>query len=155
VLHLDFKLDKDGGEVGIAQMTASGTYYIDSLIYPGQKTDHSYGRYADGTSRWFLLSGMTPGESNIYTGFEEAEDFSLSSLYPNPADELLTVAFDRPVEKTATLIIYSMLGREEMRVPVDAGTTRKSLDISFLARGIYVVTIQNDLSTYTTKLIKN
>jgi hypothetical protein len=155
VLHLDFKLDKDGGEVGIAQMTANGTYYIDSLLYPGQKTDHSYGRYADGTSRWFLLSGMTPGESNIYTGFEEAEDFSLSSLYPNPADELLTVAFDRPVEKTATLIIYSMLGREEMRVPVDAGTTRKSLDISFLARGIYVVTIQNDLSTYTTKLIKN
>jgi hypothetical protein len=155
VLHLDFKLDKDGGEIGIAQMTAGGTYYIDTLVYPGQKTDYSYGRYADGTNRWFLLSGMTPGEPNIYSGFEEAEDFSLVSLYPNPADEILTIAFDQPVEKQATLIIYSMLGREELRVPVDAGTTRQSIDISFLARGIYAVTIQNELSTTTTKLIKN
>ncbi|MBP1670281.1 MAG: hypothetical protein H6Q21_2647, partial [Bacteroidetes bacterium] len=154
VLHLDFKLDKDGGEIGLAQMTTTGMVYIDSLLYPGQKTDYSYGRYADGTNRWFQLAGMTPGESNIYTGLEETEDFSLTSLYPNPADDILTLAFDQPVEKTATLIIYSLLGREEMRVPVDAGTTRKSLDISFLARGIYVVTIQNELSTYTTKLIK-
>jgi CotH kinase protein/Chitobiase/beta-hexosaminidase C-terminal domain/Secretion system C-terminal sorting domain/Lamin Tail Domain len=154
VLHLDFKLDKDGGEIGLAQMTAGGTYYIDSLIYPGQKTDYSYGRYADGTSRWFLLSGMTPGESNIYTGFEEAEDFSLTTLYPNPADEILTLAFDQPVKNASTLIIYSLLGREEMRVAVDAGTTRKSLDISFLAKGMYIVTIQNELSTFTTKLIK-
>ena len=47
-----------------------------------------------------MLSGMTPGESNIYTGFEEAEDFSLTALYPNPAEDILTVAFDQPVEKT-------------------------------------------------------
>jgi hypothetical protein len=155
VLHLDFKLDKSGGAIGIAQATAGGTYYIDTVVYPEQKTDYSYGRYADGTSRWFLLSGMTPGESNIYTGFDEPEDFTQALLYPNPVDEILTVAFDQPVEQQATLIIYSLLGREEMRVRVDAGTMRKSLDVSFLARGIYLITIQNELSTYTTKLIKN
>jgi hypothetical protein len=155
LLHLDFKLDKDGGQVGIAHSTTNGIYYIDSLTYPAQKTDYSYGRYADGTSRWFLLSGMTPGESNIYTEINEIENFSRVLLYPNPANDILTVAFDEPVERTAYVVIYSALGQELIRKSIMPGSTMETIDISSFSKGVYFVTIANDLSIRTEKMLKN
>ena len=97
---------------------------------------------------------MTPGEPNIYTEITEALDFSQTLLYPNPADELLTVDFRENLQEPATLVIYSVLGQEMMRKSFEAGTIRESLDISFLEKGFYLVTIKNELSTYTTKIFK-
>jgi hypothetical protein len=154
-LHLDFTLDKDGGEVGIGKISDNGFYYIDTLVYPGQKTNYTYGRYGDGTGRWFQLSDMTPGESNVYTGLEEVEDFSLTMLYPNPANNLINIAFNNPTVESVSLTIYSSIGKEMIKMPIDAGTSRSLIDISTLPAGIYVVTISNELSTTTLKLVKN
>ncbi|MBN2762905.1 MAG: CotH kinase family protein, partial [Bacteroidales bacterium] len=155
VLHLDFKLAKDGGQVGLAHSTANGIYYIDSLRYPEQKTDYSYGRYADGTDRWFLLAGMTPGHPNIYTEIAETENLSLTVLYPNPVNNILNIAFGAPLEKPATLIIYSVPGHEIIHKTIETGTILESIDVSWLDKGIYFITISHEQSTFTTKILKN
>ena len=60
-LHLDFNLEKSGGEIAIVQLLQGKPVVLDSVIYTQQYTNYSYGRYGDGTNRWFVLSGMTPG----------------------------------------------------------------------------------------------
>ncbi len=154
LLHLDFKLEKDGGQVGVAHTSATGIYYIDSLEYPAQKTDYSYGRYADGTKRWFMLSGMTPGKSNVYNEITDTEDLSHTRLYPNPADQVLAVDFGEVLAEPATLVIYSVLGREMLRTEFEKGMSGGPLDISLLDEGFYLVRISNGLSIHTAKIMK-
>ncbi len=97
---------------------------------------------------------MTPGESNIYNEVTDAMDFSQTLLYPNPADELLSVDFGEPLDKPTTLIIYSVLGQEMMRASFETGVTRETLDISFLDDGFYLVTLADEYSTATKKIFK-
>ncbi|MBN1416414.1 MAG: CotH kinase family protein [Bacteroidales bacterium] len=154
LLHLDFKLNKDGGEIGLAHSADQGIYYIDSLVYPDQKTDYSYGRYTDGMERWFMLSRMTPGESNIYTELPDVDVLNLVQIYPNPADYMLTFIFGQPIEKNVWVTIYSILGQEILRKPLNHGSTKETIDISTLNSGMYIVTLSNESSVHTEKLIK-
>jgi hypothetical protein len=47
-----------------------------------------------------------------------------------------------------------VLGQEIMRKSFETGTNRESLDIAFLEKGFYLVTINNEYSIYTTKIFK-
>jgi hypothetical protein len=60
-LHLGFKLNGLGGEIGIS---ADGRSCFESLSYGPQSADISYGRYADGTDVWRTFPTPTPGVKN-------------------------------------------------------------------------------------------
>jgi hypothetical protein len=154
VVHLDFKLDNDGGQIGIAHVSQGKTYYIDSLIYPDQKSGYSYGRYIDGSDRWFLLAGMTPGSSNVYLEAETLEDLGRTIVFPNPATDILHIAFDRPVLSPLNVSFYSVVGQEVLKRVVSPGSSQASFDISSFGSGIYIVTLSNEMLTHTTKFIK-
>ncbi len=59
--HADFKLRKDGEEIGIFD---SNEDEIDSVVFGSQNTDESYGRYPDGGDDWWIFYEATPGEQN-------------------------------------------------------------------------------------------
>jgi hypothetical protein len=60
-LHLGFKLDGAGGEIGIS---ADGRTFIEATSYGLQASDVSLGRYTDGTDNWRNFSTPTPGIKN-------------------------------------------------------------------------------------------
>jgi hypothetical protein len=62
VLNVDFKLSGDGEQVGLWNPEQ---VLLDGITYGEQFADTSYGRYADGTDNWFMMSDFTPGESNV------------------------------------------------------------------------------------------
>ena len=66
-LHTNFKLTKDGEEIGLSN--AQGVL-LDSIVYRHQKTDISYGRKSDGNSNWGYFEEPTPGASNNTASFE-------------------------------------------------------------------------------------
>jgi hypothetical protein len=61
ILHLNFKLGKNGGQIGLADF--DGTSYIDSLTYGRQYTNSSSSRYPDGNGPW-IYPPPTPGSTN-------------------------------------------------------------------------------------------
>ncbi len=62
-LHTDFRLNKDGGQIGLyADLDA--TEPIDTRLYGPQATNTSEGRNPDGGSTWQLFSRPTPGRTN-------------------------------------------------------------------------------------------
>ncbi len=61
-LHANFKLNVDGEEIGL--FDTDGTTIIDSIVFPKQITDISYGRYPDGADNWHFLSNPSPEKQN-------------------------------------------------------------------------------------------
>jgi hypothetical protein len=63
-LHADFKLDRDGEEIGLFDSTTHGLVPLDWITFGPQQEDVSYGRRPDGVDRWEFLNPPTPGMSN-------------------------------------------------------------------------------------------
>jgi uncharacterized protein YjdB len=66
VLHLPFKLSKDGDTLLLSQKGSTGTIIsVDNMIYGKQNTDISYGRYPDDNANKIIFSVPTPNASNV------------------------------------------------------------------------------------------
>jgi hypothetical protein len=63
-LHTSFKLNADGEELGLFDTLANGNGVIDSVSFPAQESDVSYGRVPDGNGGWSFMNAPTPGSSN-------------------------------------------------------------------------------------------
>ena len=60
-LHCDFKLLPEGG---ILYMSNSSGVLVDSVVYPEQFRNVSYGRKTDGADEWVFFEDFSPGGSN-------------------------------------------------------------------------------------------
>lgn len=63
VLHANFKLSADNE--GIWLTAPDGVTVLDSMVYPPQQTDISYGRMCDGCEGWMYFDVPTPEEENL------------------------------------------------------------------------------------------
>ena len=74
-------------------------------------------------------------------------------IYPNPVSNLLTIANPKQlVLKNVTL--YDITGRLINTVTIDSTTEEKTIDVSHLSNGIYMITISGEQGTLTKKLVK-
>jgi len=64
VYHTNFKLGKDGEEIGLFDTDDNANREIDAIRFGKQEQDISYGRKPDGTNNWQKLDVATPGNSN-------------------------------------------------------------------------------------------
>ncbi|MEE4311800.1 MAG: CotH kinase family protein, partial [candidate division KSB1 bacterium] len=83
VRHTNFRLSKDGEQLGL--FSADGIA-IDTLTFPVQHTDISYGRLPDGGNDWYYLDQPTPGTANqgkTYDGVCPEPEFSISGGFYN------------------------------------------------------------------------
>ena len=63
-LHANFKLEKDGEQIGIFKSEGITFSIVDSLTFSTQKPDTSYGRFPDGEPQWTFFPLPTPGMAN-------------------------------------------------------------------------------------------
>lgn len=78
--HANFKLDRDGEAVGLFD---SNRNRIDSIQFPAQRADVSYGRQPDAGGDWIFFAEPTPGKANLTEGIPLARtaqppEFSLA-----------------------------------------------------------------------------
>jgi len=64
-LHANFKLNKEGEQIGLFDTDTNGNIPIDTLTFSIQTANISYGRISDGDSLWKFFTVPTPGISNI------------------------------------------------------------------------------------------
>ncbi|MBN2136904.1 MAG: lamin tail domain-containing protein [Sedimentisphaerales bacterium] len=110
-LHAGFELSAGGEEVGL--YANDGTILVDSVEFPDQETNISYGRYPDGSDEWRLFSFPSPGSTNIggYAGLVSDVKFSHErGFYDEPI--LVTIACDTE----GAGIYYSIDGEEPGKV---------------------------------------
>ena len=64
IIHLGVKISGSGEELGLVQVNAMDTVFIDSIRFGVQHPDISFGRFPDGGDRWTLFHTPTPGATN-------------------------------------------------------------------------------------------
>ena len=148
-LHANFKLSSTSGEfVGLYYQGAE-LFVVDSISFPPQTDNVSYGRQTDGNTNWIEFAAATPNASNQTSGFSELMENEMM-LFPNPANEQITVSI--PTFKTGTVIsIYSIEGKLVKQVKMESNLT--VVATNELASGLYIVKLNNDKATMSKKLV--
>lgn len=96
-------------------------------------------------------------DDTFYVGGElfhidEYEEVNIS-LYPNPANELVTVQFDRNVPSDFVINIVDISGKLITMNPVMLSSGKYELDISDLAPGVYFVNYLSGNQSLTKRLV--
>ena len=110
-LHANFKLDAGGEQ--IALFDRDGTTLIDSITFPGQNTDISYGRYPDGSNDLRFFGISTPQAENNDMYLDKVADTKFShnrGFYDTPF--AVTIA----TETEDAIIYYTTDGSEPYQI---------------------------------------
>ena len=102
---------------------------------------------ADGKAVFTLGSGQYSFSTNISTKIDEVAEDSGIKVYPNPTDGLLHIKSSEPV---VSLTLNDMAGN----LVKTAGNNSDTFDISSVGKGIYLLTVETQNDTKTSKIIK-
>jgi hypothetical protein len=139
VSHANFKLNADGEELYLVNPSGE---IVDALSFTNQEDDISYGRFPNGTGDF---ENMTP--TPLATNSEIANVEFLAkekfSMYPNPANELVTIKLSDV--NTYILEIYSVTGQKVYSKEFTDSSTQ--IITNTLSAGTYFVRVNNQVST--------
>ena len=162
-LHTNFKLSSTGEF--LALVAPDGSTIIDSVSFPDQETDISFGRTDDGSEAWTYFVAPTPGSSNqILSALNEGSlpgPVKIHSIYPNPFNMSSTILFQVQEPGETILEIYNITGqlvRKEALLIDIPGTHRWFWDGTdqngvFVGSGIAMVRISRRNESTTGKMI--
>lgn len=86
------------------------------------------------------------------TSIEESRLNAASfNLYPNPANNQVTLDFEKPLAQNLSLEIKDILGKQIETVAVNSSTKKMQLDLTSYSKGIYFVSVLNDQQIIKTK----
>ena len=160
-LHTNFKLSS-GGEF-LALVHPDGETIIDSISFPSQAEDISYGRIlsSDFQYEWDYLS-PTPGYSNTSLHISKTEllvnSFELNSIYPNPFNSNFKISLDIHDDLGKFRVdLVSLTGRTILSktvIPSFSGTITIPMNIDkTYASGTYFIRIIGDNIAISKKII--
>jgi hypothetical protein len=141
--------------------TASVTGASSGINYywsPGGETTENISGLCAGT--YTIMVSNTSGcygyksvDVTLPTGLDEFNESSVA-VYPNPVSDVLTISLlNKSISSKHKLVIYNTLKKvvyEKQLTDISA-----NIDISFLDRGTYFVSIDNPEGTIRKKIIKN
>lgn len=112
-LHTNFKLSSNGEFLALVKR--DGKTIIDSIAFPMQESDISFGRNPNSINEWTFMT-PSPGKINgIGLGINDNEsnrNFQLFQNYPNPFNPETKIKYSISQQSLVKLKIYDILGRE-------------------------------------------
>ena len=143
--HANFKLAKDGEEIGIYQANGDVFIMLDTLSYGQQITDVSFGRSPNGTGDFKALDWISPSSNNDapVNAFELKNEVEFE-VFPNPfLDDFSMKIVDNDFQlKNHNMLIVSSLGREVFKAKV----LKEQIEVPFesFQKGVYFLILKNE-----------
>ncbi len=152
---------------------SNGNWHLVNSVTGSQltQTDVSWNTVLDSTASWRILTnwtiGCTPSHASINTsrsnirqgskavasGISQYELNQSVNVYPNPANDRVTVAVSGAVLTDANVSIYNIVGELVFQTPMHSSAL--NLDISTYPKGLYMLVIGNKGASAFKKLIIN
>ncbi len=124
--HADFKLSKDGEEIGIF---SAELFMVDTLSFGPQTTDISYGREQDASPYWTFFTTSTPGATNNSVSINKPAYDKELVVYPNPVSDSYLY-----LSEVVNCTVYNSIG-----VRIYSGYSISSIDVSNYPSGVYII----------------
>ncbi|HUX54654.1 MAG TPA: C10 family peptidase [Williamwhitmania sp.] len=128
-------------DMGAAQYTAVA--FLDSLT--GWAGGINTGPTDGGIYKWNPTYDLTTGVNHIPSVSQNLK------IYPNPSNDLVTVEFSAPLEASATVTVYNLLGEKVRILNAVSGDNSTNLSVSGLSSGMYILTVQSGGKLITTE----
>ena len=137
VLHVNFKLSKDGETVSLAVDDKFGNLHIiDTVVFPFMEQNLSYSRVPDGSNNWNIQI-MTPGGTNQLTDYQPSGNTS-ARVYPAQVTSDLHIAY----AEGKIIRIADMTGRIILQQQLFSNL--ETIDMRWYQPGIYLVNIDGE-----------
>ncbi|MBP6455704.1 MAG: CotH kinase family protein [Chitinophagaceae bacterium] len=134
--HSNFNLSKDSGILILSNAFGS---VLDSISFPTQTSDITFGRYPNGTGNFIAMNPTYKNANNNYPLEVKIQPKNINwKLYPNPAENEFIIE----TEKKQPLIIYDILGKKQLTTIVDK---KININTSQWQQGIYFVKCGNEV----------
>ncbi len=88
-----------------------------------------------------------------FVGAEEKSIWAKSTVFPNPAQQQVTVQIPQSVSVQTEITLVDINGKQVMRQTLDAGKMQQQLDISGVPQGLYFVHLHSTLGDFTQKVL--
>ena len=143
-LHTNFKLASGGEAIYLSYQGE----VVDEITFGGQTTDFTSGRYPNGTGPFVLMEATPAAFNNGQRVSIAGLDKPTFSIFPNP----LTGRFYVESDMNGTAILMNAQGQTVLTTKINKGVN--VLDAFLLASGMYFLSIRNEISVVSKKIIK-
>jgi hypothetical protein len=114
--------------------------------------------YSVSSTNGFGCTGVASIPISIYACVGVKENFGNKNniiLYPNPAQDLVNVQFYATSKGNYSIQLHDALGRKVLNknIELEIGKNSSSIELTGVAKGIYVLSVANDGEEFRTKLI--
>lgn len=100
------------------------------------------------------VDGLEVFSKTIALKLNEVKTVKIISVSPNPTPRFLTVQFENPMHKALTFNLFNVLGQLVLSEKTDALQTEKRLDTEGVAKGVYILKINDGQTTTSLKFTK-
>jgi spore coat protein CotH len=152
-LHANFKLSGDGEEIILYNDLWST---IDSLVFDAQMSEYTFGRYPDGIGTYINMIPTWNRPNGTMVNIEQADHqipnelLNAFKIYPNPASTLITILTTNSAG-TFKLTLFNSQG--QVLLNKVSSEPLITLNVSDLARGLYILQIETRDTTYKKKVV--
>jgi hypothetical protein len=147
--HANFKLSKNGEEVGLYFDNGTDFEEIDYILYGGQNTNVSYGRAYDAAPTWVFFETPTPEASNGQVGVELVEVETLT-MFPNPYQ--FAIHIENPSNENQVITVFNTMGQMLDQLNVEPFGTLLWEDQ--FANGVRIFVVESESSKQVIKAVK-
>ena len=149
-LHTNFKLSS-GGEF-LAIVSPDGSTILDSLTFPEQDADISYGRVVEEQSLWDYMTPTPGAENGILSLISDITPtgFSIHSVFPNPFNSSITIEMSVGNPNQSVEIAFISLLGQTISTSIHEFSTIGSHQINFdltpfnMSSGVYFIKINQN-----------
>ncbi len=124
---------------------------VDSLEFHLRSSDNS--AFGMNTPAYFCMDNFT---ASVPVGINEIDKQQLVSVYPNPANDVISIEYKSEKTEKINLECYDLLGNliyAEKELAL-SGKNRYDRDINFLPNGNYIVRITGETGNFISKFSK-
>lgn len=130
--------------IGFVPTKAVGGNSTSELSYSYyDKTPPSGGRGTFYRLKQVDLDGTSTFSNIVFLKGEAVTELIVTSLYPNPTNQLLNAVLETPVAQRVQLVITDLAGKivKQQTLELQKGANNKTVNVAVLAKGTYVVKI--------------
>ena len=138
-------MSKDGEFLGL-YLLKQGVYFpVDTLSFPPQETDVSYGRSPNGTGSFLPLINPSFGLNNDGSSSIDEEVWNTNiDLYPNPTTKYVHVSTKDLTNLTAVSIFTSAGQQIYQRTCENCNEVKMDLNLIGLNSGLYFIEVKSE-----------
>lgn len=137
-LHANFKLSANAESIFLVN---SEEAIVDEVSYADQTTDISYGRFANGTGNFQIMTPTFSAENSMSMNVESnnIEEIDIMA-YPNPSSGSFSLVINHNNFRSFEVFIYDVIGNLVLQDNFSQNTT---INTSGWHKGIYIIRVDN------------